>query len=124
MTLAAAEAAPVTRRAAMASRLNDALLRTQDKVTSRTCFPDPVDEMGERRIILVSRRQFLQLRQRSRIAAVVKSPEVVQPLDLLRIHVRHRLPHLDRGCPAAEHDPAHRPEAVDMALLLRLAADQ
>src|SRR5687768_7004204 len=99
-------AAPAPRRRAAAiSGRAIRLLGTQDKMTSRTCLAETIHEIAERRILPLGGDRFERLESFA-VARFEGLPELVQPLPLFGGHGRHRFPHLDRGRPPAQHDPA------------------
>src|SRR6478672_2584501 len=107
---------PSRSRGRMIAR-NARLFRSKGKATSRTGFSKTIHEILEGRI-LAGRRDFVQLGERRNVPAVEAQPEVGQPLAHRRIHMRERLPDLDRRGASAEHDAAERPEQVAAAALL------
>src|SRR5436853_3334403 len=120
--MSAAASVAARRQTAAISGRATTLLRTQDKMTSWTCLAETIHEIGERGI-LAPGGDRLERRQGFSIARFEREPEVREPPPLLRRHVRHRLPHLDRGRPAAQHDPAERAEEIEAGLRFGLGAD-
>src|SRR5688572_9518196 len=106
--MSASAALALASRAAANWARNDALLGTQDKMTSRTSVAETIHEIVESRILLVGGER-LDVGERRRVAAVEAQPKLGQPLPFRLWHAGHRLPHLNRRCPAAQNDPAHRP---------------
>src|SRR3546814_11518966 len=74
-TSAAAAAALDTINKAAARRATFPLFGTQDKMTSRTCFPDTIPEIGQRCILGVRIGDLFQFGKRRGVASVDPLPK-------------------------------------------------
>src|SRR3546814_1501805 len=104
-TSAAAAAALDTINKAAARRATFPLFGTQDKMTSRTCFPDTIHEIGQRCILGVRIGDLFQFGKRRGVASVEPLPQFDERCPQLRVHLRRGLPHFDWSRAAAPPAP-------------------
>src|SRR3954453_7928160 len=120
MSAAAAEAEASSEAA---KRPRAKLFGRKDKVTSGTGDPQPIHEVGERRILRRFSGDDLQFGQGRGVAGVETAPEIGEMISPRAIHVRYRLPHLHRRRAADEDHSAEWAEQVEARGIAGFAAD-